>query len=414
MNIKDYIQGKRHGREANQLEREAMNDSFLQDAIDGYDSVQGNHLPIIEELERKIEKKSKKKVLLIRYATIGIAASVALLIGINLIFYQNKPNVREIAKVNEVLSEIALLDTVEQKDIAQNQTSNFEIKNGVKSTPTPSYTKKPKAEQINVIENVLIQNDVDADFISDSDEINEVVSVNKTNLVADAFETAKNDTTSSDKSVNLKFKGISSLASNNLITGKVVDQDGNPIIGASVYYDKSKNGTVTDLDGQFTLPKIENQKLMAKYIGYQPKIIDIKEDSNIIQLQPDNLALNEVVAVGYGSKSKKATTGTVSTIENRTTSRVTGVQIKNTSQNETFEQEEFKQFILKNLKHNICEGNVYTLTASFRTDKTGKPYDVKIISSNCSEFEQEFLRIIKLSPEWTSVNKKIIFTITKP
>ncbi len=414
MNIKDYIHGKRHGREANQLERDAMNDPFLQDAIDGFDSVQGNHLPIIEELERKIEKKSKKKVLLIRYATIGIAASVALLIGINLIFYQNKPNVIEIAKVNEVLSEIALLDTVEQKDIAQNQTSNLEIKNGVKSTQTPSFTKKPKAEQIYVIENVLTLNDTDADYISDTDEINEVVSVNKTNFVADAFETAKNDTTASDKSVNIKIKGISSLASNNLITGKVIDQDGNPIIGASVYYDKSKNGTVTDLDGQFTLPKIENQKLMAKYIGYQPKIIDIKEDSNIIQLQPDNLALNEVVVVGYGSKSKKATTGAVSTIENRTTSRVGGVQIKNTSQNVKFEQEEFRQFIFKNIKENICEGNVFTLTASFKIDKTGKPTDVKIISASCTEFEQEFLRIIEISPTWTTINEKIMFTITKP
>jgi hypothetical protein len=41
MNFKDYIQGKRHGREANQIEHEAMNDPFLQDAIDGFDNVQG-------------------------------------------------------------------------------------------------------------------------------------------------------------------------------------------------------------------------------------------------------------------------------------------------------------------------------------------------------------------------------------
>ena len=43
MSLKNYIQGKRQGKNANQLEREALNDPFLQDAIDGFDSIQGEH-----------------------------------------------------------------------------------------------------------------------------------------------------------------------------------------------------------------------------------------------------------------------------------------------------------------------------------------------------------------------------------
>jgi hypothetical protein len=77
----------------------------------------------IEELERKIEKKSKKNVLLFRYVTISIAASVALLIGINLIFYQNKPNEKEIAQVNQVLSKGIGNQTVQNDEIALNQKS---------------------------------------------------------------------------------------------------------------------------------------------------------------------------------------------------------------------------------------------------------------------------------------------------
>lgn len=54
MNFKDYIKGQRHGKEANQWERKAMDDPFLQDAIDGYDSVEGDHLSVIEKLEKRV------------------------------------------------------------------------------------------------------------------------------------------------------------------------------------------------------------------------------------------------------------------------------------------------------------------------------------------------------------------------
>ena len=66
MNLKEYIQGKRYGKEANQLEREAMNDPFLQDAIDGFDSVQGEHLQVIEALEKKIQPPKAKKTFFLR------------------------------------------------------------------------------------------------------------------------------------------------------------------------------------------------------------------------------------------------------------------------------------------------------------------------------------------------------------
>ena len=60
MELKDYI-SNREGEEANQLERQSMNDPFLRDAIDGFDSVEGNHLSAIRKLEEQIEGKKEKK-----------------------------------------------------------------------------------------------------------------------------------------------------------------------------------------------------------------------------------------------------------------------------------------------------------------------------------------------------------------
>ena len=83
MKLIDYIRGKRKGKEAHRLERESMQDPFLADAIDGYDTVEGNHEVHIDELRKMISHKSGKRR---TYAVISsIAAS--LLIGIGISFY---------------------------------------------------------------------------------------------------------------------------------------------------------------------------------------------------------------------------------------------------------------------------------------------------------------------------------------
>ena len=57
MQLKDYIQGDRRGKEANRLEREAMNDPFLREALEGFDAVGGDHAEVIERLENRIAKR---------------------------------------------------------------------------------------------------------------------------------------------------------------------------------------------------------------------------------------------------------------------------------------------------------------------------------------------------------------------
>ena len=61
MKLIDYIRGKRKGKEAHRLERESMQDPFLADAIDGYDTVEGNHEVHIDELRKMISHKSGKR-----------------------------------------------------------------------------------------------------------------------------------------------------------------------------------------------------------------------------------------------------------------------------------------------------------------------------------------------------------------
>jgi TonB-linked SusC/RagA family outer membrane protein len=93
------------------------------------------------------------------------------------------------------------------------------------------------------------------------------------------------------------------------ITGTVSDSQG-PVIGASVVEKGTSNGTVTDLDGNFTLNVKPGATLVISYIGYTTQEIAVGNQSNFnVTLQEDNTSLEEVVVVGYGVQKKKLLTG---------------------------------------------------------------------------------------------------------
>ncbi len=101
------------------------------------------------------------------------------------------------------------------------------------------------------------------------------------------------------------------------VNGKVLDERGDPIIGATVIEIGTHNGTVTDAKGFFSL-KINSLKgmLQVRYLGYQPKEVQaVGGNDLIIRLQEENQSLNEVVVVGYGTEKKISLTGSVSTVK---------------------------------------------------------------------------------------------------
>lgn len=126
------------------------------------------------------------------------------------------------------------------------------------------------------------------------------------------------------------------------VTGTVVDEKGEPIIGASVFEDGTRNGTVTDVSGHFTLKVKPGATLTVSYIGYGDKMVavDGKNDLKISMSAEDN-ELNEVVVTALGIKREKKALGyalqevnTAGLTENKTTSvanmlqgKVAGVQI---------------------------------------------------------------------------------------
>ena len=98
------------------------------------------------------------------------------------------------------------------------------------------------------------------------------------------------------------------------VTGKVVDAAGEPIIGASIMVKGSGTGTVTDIDGNFTLNDVpENSKLEVSYIGFRTQTVTASANVNL-QLEEDKQLLDEVVVVGYGVQRKSDVTGALTRV----------------------------------------------------------------------------------------------------
>ena len=104
----------------------------------------------------------------------------------------------------------------------------------------------------------------------------------------------------------------SALAQNQTVTGTVLDELGEPVIGATVTVTGTKTATVTDMDGNYKIDVPKNGKITITYIGYMPLTT---KPGGTVSLQEDKQSLEEVVVVGYGSQKKAHLTGSVATVE---------------------------------------------------------------------------------------------------
>lgn len=102
--------------------------------------------------------------------------------------------------------------------------------------------------------------------------------------------------------------------SSTIIKGQIVDAEGEPIVGATVVELGTTRGTVTDIDGNFTINSHANAKLRISYVGY--KTVETKAANGMkVVMQNDNAQLDEIVVVGYGQQKKVNLTGSVTNVD---------------------------------------------------------------------------------------------------
>ncbi len=130
-----------------------------------------------------------------------------------------------------------------------------------------------------------------------------------------------------------------------VVTGRVTDEDGLALPGAAVFEKGTSNGTVTDVDGNFSLTVEEGATLVISFLGYaDQEVLVLGQTSIAIQMRESASALDEVVVTGYGRQVKRDITGSVATLsarqiqdipvtsfENAIHGQMAGVQVSETS-----------------------------------------------------------------------------------
>lgn len=165
------------------------------------------------------------------------------------------------------------------------------------------------------------------------------VSANNANIedvLAQVLQNTGYDYQIIDKQILIKVSDKDVMAipvvaqSDKKITGTVLDATGMPVIGANVMVKGTTNGTITDMDGKFSLNVEKGATLVVSYIGFAKQEIKVANQSNLsIVMKEDSEALDEVIVVGYGTQKKVNLTGSIGTIKTDETLKarpVTNVQ----------------------------------------------------------------------------------------
>lgn len=375
MRLSDYIQGLRKGKEAHRLEKESMKDPFLADAIDGYNQVEGNHEQRIEQLRIQISARSTKKRN--TYAIIwSVAACLVIGFGISSYFLFLKETPEPVIPI------------IPQKEIAL-----APIKTKTDSTPiSPVSTKQADKKDIIAKSRTTISKPPSAPITTmpmEEETSDQTVAATDEEVI---MTTGASDPESVKK---MRIAKMAVIPTNDIIKGKVTDQKGEPLIGASVMYKGTNIGTVTDVNGEFSLlKKAENKQLTAQYIGYD--LVEVPVDTSrtmLIAMNEDRKGLSEVVVVGYGVNKKANKDNTPQPVDGK---------------------RKYLKYLKKNLVRptdETCAQVKGKVVLTFLVNRDGRPFHIKVKKSLCESSDKEAIRLVQEGPDWTYGNKQAEVTV---
>ena len=405
MKLLDYIRGLRKGKEAHRLEKESMQDPFLADAMDGYNQVEGNHEQRIEKLRMQVSAHSAKKKS--TYAiTWSIAACLIIGFGISSYFLFLKKSMTDEVFIAEESVSIKLAEpaapptpaipatptvpATPQKEIALATT-----KVKTDSTPISEITARQadKKDMIAEIQTTSQPQGAPVAAVPMMEEVSEeTAALQEVVATIDTFESE------SDKKMKLA-KVATILPQNNMIKGRVTNEKGEPLIGASVTYKGTNIGTITNMNGEFSLVKKDDKKrLTAEYIGYDP--VEIQVDTSrtmLIAMNENKQALNEVVVVGYGAKKNKksVTAGTVVNGNEQANKDITPQPV--------IGKRSYQKYLKENLVRPTdekCAQVKGKVVLTFLVNKEGRPFSIKVKENLCESSDKEAIRLIQEGPDW--------------
>jgi hypothetical protein len=447
--IEAYLTNHLDKQERHELEKNALQQPLLADAIEGYE--QSNLASVkaqLQQIETAIlgEEKQSTKVVAMnagssnkQWLRIAVAAMFILVAGTTIwLVGNNKPTgdkptitaavttkeqpsavVPPVASpIQEQSAQATPKQTEQKRKTNSNDLATIENTPSSKAVAAPIITLKPsQADKAALASNTKDDNQLDnkwaaarektkVDSIEAANRIKKSIAINNEVVVTASTHQAKKAELGANQKVNItdalkgKVAGVQVTNNINSYSGKVVDANGQGIPNASVQLKNNRNtqaGFTTDANGNFTYPTQDSFSIAnVNALGYNSRNATLNRSVNnqiVLDLSSNTLA-EEVVVTNFGSKRKQAVEANLGT-------PVGGLK-------------SFEEYVSKKketLKQDSTDEEEYVeglVELEFDVDKLGKPYNISVTNANSvnSTTTNKAIQIVKEGPAWIADKKK--------
>lgn len=432
--IQRYLSGAMSASERHELERAALQDPFLSDAIDGFE-LQGTagFTTHQHEIAAAIQQTSSKATVVDMPAKnkwMRIAVLFVLIAGVGLLGYQFfKPGLTEQVAVNQ--NKVAEKPAQKQEESISNlpvtdtQNINTPLNNQLLLKNKEAENRNVKeAERANELLNTEEKDfEVAAEstrgYATDDSKFETLTPGKSKEISADNINLAK-PSISVEESLQGKIAGVQvqtndnagfiTMKANNpvLQQGVIKDVMGNPLPNVNIISADKKSAALSDMFGRFSLVSADTSKnVTVAAIGYSSRQVRLSGDteSNTIILEPAAGSLSEVVVTSLGISRKNKELNDSTEKMTPATQPVGG-------------WESFHEYVRLRLGiDSIAYYDDYPgqqVTVEFNLDKDGKPVDVKILHAENQEKAAAIRRIIETGPRWANPEKRKKIKTTIP
>ena len=420
--LEDYLDGKLDAKTMNRVEREALEDPFVAEALAGLSASPKRSLQSISLLQKQLqdriaEQRSIKKTSVITWQRLSIAATAAVLfVAVSIVFWM---------KENNRQKELAALP--KKVDVTIAQKSGADLPATV--AEAPAIAAAPEADQK---ADLAIEKAVKA---AKSNQY-AVLDKKKTEVKSKEAYTAQplqevaivGNKVQAKRSITGSVSVVMAAPMNELSGRVIAKDDGMPLVGAVVKVEGTPFQTVTDINGKFTIhadTTLKAVKISANMIGFNRMELLAKANTPVqISLNPAVGQLNEVVVSGYGLAKKEMLKSRADTapVFGALAGRVAGTDIRIRGMATTPKMasepvggwDKLFEYIHANNSFKAEPKMGVSVELSFKIDKEGKPVNIEIVKGAAAKYEDEAIRLILNGPKWQPPKKaqsRITFAI---
>jgi len=433
--IEKYWKGNLSPAEMHAMEKAAMDDPFLADALEGYRNINLADAGL-DSLKERLDKRVGAFVPILnlkrkRFTWVRAAAAIIIIVGVGLL-------VQQLVFKNKNVNSIVNVDNAEKNkaDVANTEQQKSDTPKTATSKLSDTLVFKAAEKNLSAIKTPIITHAFSTnDSIKDADDrlAGDVkIESSKNDLTVKSVPEIKSAEKKEESSRNKEVFGKTALDSNkslnepqasavakrndaealydankngitllnNKYNYRVVDAQNNPVPFANVMNIRDNVGTYTDIRGNFNLVSSDSiLNVQIKSLGYNSANYKLAPSNN----QAGNLVLKEDDRKGIVARNKQV----VSSISRKDSAEIQEPEVG---------WGNYNTYVANNIQipENIRPKNTRSdVELSFDIDKTGQPINIKVTkSSQCKECDEEAIRLLKEGPKWKRKGKKSKATVS--